>query len=154
MAEPVTSFDYVDLNEVDPRMERLPEGTYTLQILSAELQSGESRSTGKPWQCVLMRFAVAGEGKFVGRRLTERFFTSEFSLKALRRIMDATGIRQEPGQPISEWLRELSIQQPLIKVQVGLEEERDPITKEPRLDYKGDVAKRNVISWYNVFPAD
>lgn len=147
-------FDYVDLNEVDPRLERLPEDTYTLQILSAELQSGESRTTGKPWQCVAMRFAVTGEGKFVGRRLVERFFTNDYSLKALRRIMDATGIRQEPGQPLSEWLKELTIQQPQIKVQIRLEDDRDYITKEPRLDYKGEVAKRNVIVWSNVFPAD
>lgn len=148
------SFDYTDLNQIDPSQQSLPTDMYTLKILKAELTSGNSKSSGKPYQCVSMTMSVTDHPDCSGRRLWERFFPGDFGLKSMRRIMDATGIVQVPGTPITEWLKELSVTQPTFKVQVQQVEDRDYKTGDPRsYDFKGDVAKVNKISWFNVIPA-
>lgn len=149
----VLDFEYVDLREVDPSPEKLPDNVYEVQVVKAELQSGVSKSTGKPYQRVQFTLAVQNDPQFAGRRLFESLFPNDYGLKALRRIMDATGIEQKPGQPLTEWLNELRLSQASFKVHVRLEDDIDYATKEPRIGVNGEPAKRNTVNWFRVMPA-
>ena len=84
----------------------------------------------------------------------ESFFPSDFSKKALRRIMDATGIQQEPGQSFGEWLEALQLAQPTFRVAIKLQEDRDRETGLPRsTNYKGECASINKFNWFEISPA-
>lgn len=147
-----TTFDYVDLNEIDPNPDLLPEGMYELRVVRAELRSGVSQRTGDPYQAISLSLAVVNHDQYTGRRVFETLFPNANGLKALRRLMDATGIQQQPGEPVVEWLQRLVTEQAQFKALVREIEERDPITKQPRME--GDrVVKRNAISWFKVMPA-
>ena len=149
----VFDFDYVDLNVIDPEPEKLPAGMYTVRLLKAELNSGVSKRTGKPFQRISIQLAVQDDERFAGRRLFESLFAGEYGVKALRRIMDATGVQQQPGEPIAEWLNRLSMEQPVFKVMVRLEDDKDFATGEVRLGQDDQPAKRNTVNWYQVVPA-
>jgi hypothetical protein len=142
------AFEYVNLNEIDPRQAKLPTGVYTLKILKAEFVKGISKAKGTEYTCASFAFAVTNDETFTGRRLFERFFPGNFGLKAMRRIMDATGVQQVPGTHISEWLTELQTLQPEFKVMVQLIED-------PRGEAgpDGTVDKVNKINWFEVQPA-
>jgi len=149
------SFDYVNLAEIDPNQELLPANMYTLKILKAELKSGVSKATNEPYTNASFTFAVQDDPTYSGRRLWESFWPNSFGLKALRRIMDATGIQQAPGQPLEEWLKDLSIQQPTFKVPVKNEEDIDYKTKKPRSFGPDGVtpARKNSLNVFNIVPA-
>lgn len=146
-------FDYVDLNLIDPEPEKLPAGMYTVQLAKAELQSGVSQRTGKPFQRITIQLVVQDDERFAGRRLFESLFAGEYGIKALRRIMDATGIQQQPGEPVAEWLKRVALERPSFKVMVRLEDDKDYATGEVRIGADGQPAKRNSVNWYQVVPA-
>lgn len=131
-----SAFDYLDLNEIDPTTRPLPEAVYTLQILDAKQQSGVGKASGKPYTCIVMSLAVVNHPEYSGRRLWERFFPNDFHKKALRRLMDATGVEQTPGEPIISWLERLTMEKPEFNALVKTKDEDN-----------------NVINWYNVSPA-
>lgn len=147
------SFDYVNLSEVDPTQKALEEGFYTLKILKAAVQKGIGKTSNKPYECASFTFAVQDHPSASGRRLWERFFANDYHLKAMRRIMDNTGVEQIPGQPLADWLEELSTVQPTFKVKIDLVEDRDRDGNPRSFDFKGDVAKVSKINWWQVQPA-
>ena len=149
------SFDYVNLAEVDPNQESLPEGVYTFKILKAELKEGVGKTSGKPYSCVNMALAIADHPTFAGRRIWETFFPNTYGLKALRRIQDATGVLQAPGQPLVEWLAALSQTQPEFKTFLKQEPDIDRATGNPR-SYGPDgitAAIKNAINAFQIVPA-
>lgn len=150
MSEPL-NFEVVDLNEIDPSPDLLPEAMYNLRVIRAELRSGISQRTGEPYQAISLTLAVVDHDQYAGRRIFETIFPNVNSLKALRRLMDATGVQQQPGEPITDWLQRLVTEQAQFRGLVRELEERDPVTKAPKMD--GDrVIKRNAINWFRVMP--
>jgi hypothetical protein len=143
-------FDYVNLAEVDPSQQPLPTDVYELKIVKAGIESGISKTTGKPYECVSFGFAVTNSDKFSGRRLWERFFGGEFGLKAMRRIMDATGVPQEGS--LADWLKELMTVQPTFKVTITEIDDVDRLTGQVKLGPTGKPMKASKINWYNVLP--
>ena len=143
----------MNLSEVDPNQQVLPQDLYTLKILKAEKKDGVSKSTGKDYSMVKMIFAVVDHPEFSGRRLYDSFFPNPGGLKALRRVMDATGIAQVAGEPLTDWLKQLSVEQPTFKTFIKVEDDVDKNGDALSLDFKGETAKRNRINWYQVQPA-
>jgi len=155
-----TSFEYVNLNEIDPNQESIPAGMYTYKILKAEHKSGVSKTKqdangqAAQYEFISVALAIQDDPKYSGRRLWESFFPNSYGMKALRRIMDSTGVQQAPGQPLDEWLTELSLQQPTFKA---------PLNNEPDLNRDGTVrvyaadgvtaARKNSINAFNIVPA-
>lgn len=145
-------FEYIDLNDIDPTPELLPEGVYTLMVVKANARSGVSQKTGNPYSCISFTFAVTDHEQYSGRRIFETVFLHPNGLKALRRLMDATGVAQQPGQPLSEWIRELAAERATFKAHVRQIEERDGdvVRTDPET---GRPATRNAISWFRLMPA-
>jgi hypothetical protein len=145
-------FDYVSLAEIDPSQQPLPTDVYELKIVKAAIERGVSKTTNKPYECVSFGFAVTNSEKYSGRRVWERFFGGEFGLKAMRRIMDATGVPQVGT--LEDWLKELATIQPTFKVTISEIDEVDRLTKQVVINpVTGKPQKTNKVNWYNVVPA-
>lgn len=121
MADQQLLFDYVDLNDIDPNFSPIPEEMYTLKILKAEKKDfnyKQGAKAGQAGQMLKFHLAVADHPEHSGRRLFPSLFPSNFTFRALRRLADATGIQQEPGTGIEQWLADLSEVQPMFKAKV------------------------------------
>ncbi len=139
-------FEYVDLNEIDPTIKPLTKDFYNLKILKAELKSTTYKTgdkTGQPLQFVKFTLAIVDHPDFSGRRVFPKpLFEGQSTFKKLRKVMDATGVAQEPGTPLDAWLAVLSEAQPTFKAQVTqVLDRRDPNV----LD--------NDVNWWEVAPA-
>lgn len=148
----VTSFDYTDLNEVDPNFQPIPAPEYyNLRIMKAERRTFTYKTGAKQGQdgdLISLTVAVVDHPEYSGRRLFGSLFPSNFSLRALRRIADATGIQQEPKAPIDTWLAALAENQPVVKVQVTYRKDREGNVV---LNSAGNPAE-NDINWMEVQP--
>jgi len=135
-------YEYVNLNEVDPTMKPVPKDYYTLKILKAEMKNTTYKTgdkAGQPLAFVKFSLAITDHPEFAGRRIFPKpLFDGNSSYKKLRRLMDATGIPQEAGQPLDAWLAALSEQQPTFKgpvIQVA--DRRDPSVMDNDVDFWG-----------------
>lgn len=147
------SFEYVNLNEIDPNMQVVPEGMYTFKVLKAELRKGISKTTNEPYELVNMTIAIQDDDNFSGRRMYESFFKGDSSLKQLRKIMDATGVNQAPGTPLTDWLVELDTIQPTFKAAVRHRLDVDKNGEAKSLDYKGNPTTLAKINFWSVVPS-
>lgn len=122
------TFDYVDLNQIDPSFSTLPEDIYTLRILKMERLTYPKKvngvPTGEDGQRIAVNLAVADHPSLSGRRIFESLWPSNFTFRVLRRLADNTGVQQEAGAPIETWLQAVSEVQPLIKLKVGFRTKR------------------------------
>jgi hypothetical protein len=153
----VESFDYVNLQDVDPSFQTLPTAVRTLQVAKAEIAPFTYKNgpkAGTEGQRLAFTFVVTDDAEYSGRRIFESLFPGTFTFKGLRRLMDATGIVQTEGTPLAEWLAELQSESPKFKIQVIQEDDIDRKTGAPKsLDIKGNPTKRNVLNWREVQPA-
>lgn len=94
------SWENVELKDINPLPELIPEGKYTFQLLGAELdQRDPSR--------LVVRAAIVTDGDFQGRRLIVDYPDPErydWSLKALKRLEIAIGVDQAPGETVVGFL--------------------------------------------------
>jgi hypothetical protein len=153
-------FSYVDLNDVDPTFKPVPTDFYTLKVLKAELktfkykQTTDRHNAGDEGEFVKFQLAITNHPEYAGRPLFEALFPGRRELRALRLLMDATGVIQTPGSPIDEWLKSLSEIQP---------EFRCKVESTPDVDRKGNVRSIdpktgkpqdvNVVKWTEIVPA-
>lgn len=155
----VESFEYQDLNTIDPTMKPVDEGVYTLKILKAVRQTYVKNE--KEGEFIKFHLAITNDHKFSGRRLFPTLFMSDFNLKVLRRIMDNTGVVQVPGTTLDEWLKSLTEMQPEFKTKVLTYEDRKFVkgdkgvpTGEVRSTLpNGEPAPVNAIDWREIHPA-
>jgi hypothetical protein len=145
--EPIT-FQFIDLNEIDPTFKPIDEGIYTLKVLKAELktytakQDTKTQKTGDTGQFVKLQLAVVNDDNYAGRRIFPKpLFPGNRTFRALRKIMDATGVMQEVGMPIEDWLNLLSTVQPEFKTKV---------TQVP--DRRNPDVIDNDVDWREVLP--
>lgn len=157
MEATATSFDYVDLNQIDPSVKPVDQGVYTLKILKAE------KKTSKAGDKEFIKFdlAITNDQNFSGRRLWPTLFPSDFTFKTLRKLMDVTGVAQDPGTDLGDWLKTLSEVQPEFKTLIRTYEDRKFVkgdkgipTGEVR-NFKPDSTPEvvNAINWMEIHPA-
>ena len=156
------TFDYVDLNQIDPSFSTLPEDMYTLRILKAEKLSYAKKlngvPTGEDGQRLSIQLSVVDHPSLSGRRLFESLFPSNFTFRVLRRIADNTGIQQEPGEPLEVWFQRLTESQPALKLKVGFRTKRvqkapGEWTTEVVLNDAGKP-QDNAVDWREMQPAN
>ena len=149
-------FDWVDLNEIDPFDKPVPRDVYTLKVLGInkkEFQYKKDSKTAKAGdtgQLINLTLAITNHPEYAGRRFNETLFMRRQSLQILRRLMDATGVVQEPGTTLDDWMKTMSEVQPEVKVPVLIvpDTERDGTVKvDPAT---GKTLDKNVILWKEV----
>ena len=154
------AFEFVNLNEIDPSQKNLPEGVYTFQIVKSAFVRKEATKDKPAYAVVKLQFAVVDHPELAGRRMFGDFYMNDFNLKNLRRIMDATGVSQEPGEPLTGWVERLGQLQPTFKVPVvekqateylGKDAEGKPI-RHPKFKENGEPELENSINWFKVMP--
>lgn len=154
MSEQVFDFENLNLNDVDPTFKPIDEGPYILKLMS--LLWKESKGTKETNKDVVYvsingKFAVDNHPKFSGRKLYHNFFLgNSFEQKALRRIADATGVSQNPGETLKDWAARISTTNPSFKVAVKVQQAIDFTTKEGRVDVDGAPILENKIDFRNV----
>lgn len=152
--EQIISFDYVDLHDVDPNFTLLdgPE-VYSLRITKAEMPTyvakttTKSQTAGDSVKYVKLTFTVTDHPKFTGRKHWESLFFSDFTLKTLRRIMEATGVDQTGT--LEEWLASITQIQPVVKLQVEQvpDVNRDGTPNPQTVNPDGTPRPKNVVNW-------
>lgn len=153
----MNGFTYVNLNEIDPTFDVLPEDLYTLKIIKGELMKflykpNNKRGVpeGTEGNFVKFTLAVTNHDKFAGRRVFPTLFPNAWSLKVLRRLADKIGIPQEPEEPLDGWLARLSELQPEFKSKVEFSKDREGKVV---LNEFGKPAE-NAVDWRTILPAD
>lgn len=146
-----TSFDHVDLKNVDPNFTPVPMGEYTLQVVKAErkefvYKKANPVSGTKPGDTgnyISMSFAITDDDNFSGRRIFSTLFSGEGTFRNLRRLMDATGVIQEDGEGLIEWVERLGAANAVFKATVEVIQEKDAT---------GELVPKNAVSWKTLAP--
>lgn len=153
----VVSFDHVDLTSIDPSFQAVDQKVYTLQVSKAEHRTYENdKGSG---EFVSLTFTIVDDEQYSGRKIFETLFPNKFSLIALRKLMDATGIAQESGEGLIDWLGRLAAEKPLVKYLVekvpDVYRDGTPNPKTAKLDENGNpvAVPKNQINWREVQPA-
>lgn len=125
-AEQIAAFEYTQLADVDPTFKPVDQDIYTLEIVKAWVHeyalkadsAAVTKGTGSVGEMANMykfKYQIVDDPKFAGRTIEVAYFISDFTKKGFRRLMDGTGVRQEPGQSISEWLKKFESLSPRAK---------------------------------------
>lgn len=118
----VSTWDHVNLNDVDPSFASIDEGYYNLRLTTAELRPftyGPQHETraGEKDELVSLSFTITGDQKFSGRRVfPSALFPNGFGKTILRRLQDAAGISQDGD--FKSWLKEMTTTGPVFKLYV------------------------------------
>lgn len=151
----VVDFENLNLNDIDPTFKPVEEGPYVLKLLGLawkESTGKKETNQGTVYVSLNGKFGITNHPKHSGRKLYHNFFLSNsYELKALRRIMDATGVAQNPGETLKGWAERISVESPMFKVPVKQQQAKDFTTKEGRVDpASGEPVMENVIDFRNV----
>jgi hypothetical protein len=141
------AFDYVNLSEVDPNAKAITEDFYRVRVTGAAAKPFTAKSgpkQGEPGVRYEFKVQVTEDGPARGRVIFDSLFHGEGALRAMRRLMDASGIPQEDGEPISEYLPRLAKEAPEVRYKITVKKENDrdgnPVDKN-RIDfYSASVA--------------
>ena len=147
-----TGFDHVDLKSVDPNFTPVPLGEYVLQVVKGDVKEftykkdnpKSGTKAGDMGTYISLSFAITDDEHFSGRRIFATLFPGEMALKNLRRLMDATGVTQGNGEPITEWIGRLPQANAMLRATVETVDEKTQ---------DGGTAPKNAISWKTVAPA-
>ena len=139
----------------------MPQDFYTLQVLKAELkeatykQTTKTHNAGDTCEFIKFQFVVKNHPEYTGRRIFVTLFFGARELRALRKLMDVTGVQQTPGSMLSEWLQMLTEIQPEFKAQVTNEDDVDYSGKGRTFERDGTtIAKINKVNWKELLPVD
>lgn len=110
-----TDFEYLNLAEVNPEIPVIPEGEYTFRVLSAErpsftyktAQPDKGIEAGQEARYFKFGLAIVDDAELAGRRVYQPLWPDKNTPRFLRLVMDATGVPQEAGMTIDEWLAAL-----------------------------------------------
>ncbi len=118
--EAFVGFEYLDLNEVDAS-NNVPDGFYTVKIRGAQMLphigGPNSKNPGVETTKIQLKLVVL-DGQYAGRTIPSTIWQSPFAKVSLRKIMDATGVAQQPGEAFVSWLNRLVDVEPDFKVRV------------------------------------
>lgn len=110
-----TDFEYLNLAEVNPDIPPIPPASYNFTIVGAErklytLKKDDDRTgkkAGEPASYIQFRFAITDDAEQAGRQVYVSVFPNERNTRALRRLQDFTGVQQDNGMTLDEWLTAL-----------------------------------------------
>ena len=136
------TFEYVDLDTIDPSFKAIPQDVYTLVPIKAEIKeftykSGERK--GQTGQRVAFQLAVTDHPQYAGRRVFATLFAGDFAFRTCRRISDTTGVPQNGS--FRDWLAAYTESKAPFKIMV---------TTKPKADGSGDD---NDVDWKTLAPA-
>jgi len=149
----MSTFDHVDLKQIDPNIEPINGGVYSLRVTDAKMVEYEKE--GNKNKRISFSFTVFNDSTYAGRRVFTSLFEGEFALKALRRLMDATGIVKETDETLESWLDKLVTERA---------EFRTSIDRLPDVHYKtglpnpnnvkpdGTPGDKNEVNWFRLAP--
>ena len=141
------SFEHVNLNTIDPTTAPFTKSTYTLQVTDAYMKEFEYKKgerAGEKDKFIKLVLAITNSDRYTGRKVYASLFNNKGTLIQLRRIMDATGIPQEVGTPMDEWLTSLKESKATFNAPVGQEDVRQS---------DGTTRKSLVANLWEVAPA-
>lgn len=138
----MSEFEYVNLNEIEPTAPLVPQGSYKLRLVGAEVQDGASEKG--PWRRYKVQVQVLDHPTQAGRRVYDSFFQSPSKLRYLRKLMDATGIAQPAGVDVVEWFSGLPAQNP----------EFNAVIKEDSYMKDGVPKPKNALDFASISPAE
>ncbi len=141
------TFDHVNLAEIDPSQQSIPEGNYTFEIAQAAVKTFEyknGKNKGTEGQRIAMTTIIVNDEKFSGRRLFPSLFFSEAVLKQLRLLMDATGV-QQGDSTFDQWLVDLVEQKATFTA---------PVTMKEGKDAQGNARMEPQINFWKLSPAN
>lgn len=109
------NFDQMNLAEVNPDVQPLPDGEYTFMVTGAEKKLFTYKTdnpergitAGAESSYIKLVLTVIDDAENAGRRVYQTLFPSPQSARGLRNLQDAVGILQESGEPIEDWLKRL-----------------------------------------------
>ena len=124
-ALPISYFEHVNLHDVVPGMKKIPDGTVLkCKIISAKKVQYPDKVTGEEKERIAIKSIVDGSsGEFAGREINTTIWQDKsdakrkISYEQLRKIMDATGIKQD-GATMTEWLESLVNEQAMLEAPV------------------------------------
>lgn len=98
----IADFEHQDLSTYDPDFKAFDQDTYELRLVGSPRERKGTGKNGKPYVRKSMSVAVVG-GPNAGRRVFVDEFLGKFTQFA-KKIMDVTGISQDNGETISDYL--------------------------------------------------
>jgi hypothetical protein len=151
----VVDFENLNLNDIDPTFKPVEDGVYILKLLGLqwkEFAGKQESNQGQVYVSLNGKFGITNHPKHSGRKLYHNFFLgNNYELKALRRIMDATGVAQNPGETLKDWAGRISVEAPTFKAAVAQQQAKDFTTKQGRVDpLSGEPVMEAVINFRNV----
>lgn len=128
--------------------------TYLIKAGSAAVRNGTA-NVGDEATYINLAFTVVDHQKFTGRKHWEPIFPSDFSLKCLKRVEEATGVQQTGS--MEDWLSQLTAIGPTVKLKVDKVPDvmRDGTPNPKTVKSDGTAAEKNVVDWKaGVAPGD
>lgn len=145
--EQSNNFEYVFLGDVDPTFKPIDAGPYNLRVIKAFIKPfkySKGARAGETGEQIKLQLAVTDHPQYSGRRVFATLFPNDFSLRALRRLQDNTGVVQEGNEPIADWLARLASEGAVFNVQVNVTE---------RTGADGAPVSDNDVDWKTIQPS-
>jgi hypothetical protein len=120
-----TTFEHVNLNEVDPSAAQVTPGVYTFEVSDAAMKTftyQKGDNAGKEGTRLALALTICDDPKLSGRRIFESLFPGKGTEKQCRRIMDATGISQ--SDTFAQWLTDLKESKARFQAPVVMKEQK------------------------------
>lgn len=144
MSETQTGFDHINLNEVDPSAQSVPDATYNFQVAGVEKKTYTNEKGSGEY--ISVRFAITDTENYNGRSFFQTLFPGKGTAKQLRLLMDSTGVPQEAGTPIDEWLKEVQTSGARFSCALKTADELDK--------RDGSMKPRQRLNLWNIAPAN
>lgn len=128
-------YEHLNLNEIDDSRKAVEEGVYTLEVNSITPKWIEVKKAGSQFegQTVLVlkgSYTIVDDPTYSGRKLWNDFFTpTKIQQVFLKKQMQATGVIQEAGQSLIDYVAQFATLNPPARFQVQVKkiaDYRDP----------------------------
>lgn len=155
MSQELDAFEYTPLADVDPSFSAVPQDVYTMEVVEGKKrtwtykQDTKTAKAGDPGASYAIDFLIVDHDKFAGRRIFASYFGNDFTARGFRRLMDASGHAQQPGQSVTEWLESFKGLSPRIKIKTLVELKDD----RKKVGADGQPEKVNEVNMKEVIPA-
>jgi hypothetical protein len=147
------SFSRTNLNDVDPNFTTVNEGTYSLRVVKADLTAFVNSKTGEDSERVNLGLTIFNHPEYSGRRIWETLWEGAFGLRAMRKIMDASGVAQSSDEELASWLERTIVEKAEFKAFVSNEEDLIKGTPNPRtVKPDGSASLINRVDWKTIAP--
>ena len=152
----IDEFEHTHLSSIDPNDNTVEEDVYDLEIGKTAKQAFQDKKTGQDKYFYKFDLTIVRHAKRSGRRLFPVMFPDGETLKACRKLMDATGVPQEQDETVGDWIIRVGTIQPkaIFRTQVTrkLDKKKTQQAKEANPDAAEVFA--NYVNWREVVAAN